>query len=252
MPWYAPQRYFDLHPLDKLVMPVVKENDLDDVPRAALSLVTGRKKEYERIVAAGQYRQAVQAYLACMSLLDDCISRLLDGLDKSPERDNTIVVLWSDNGYQLGEKQCWQKHTLWEEATHVPLVIVAPGVTKPGGRCDTSVDLMCLYPTLAELCGLPVPEDLEGTSVVPLLRDPKTRWRQPALMTWKWGSQVHHAVRLANWRYIRYADGSEELYDHARDPHEWKNLAGDAQYEPVKRRLAGFMPTKNAEEVRAN
>src|SRR5690606_6990942 len=133
---------------------------------------------------------------------------------------------WSDHGFHLGEKDHIEKFALWEKSTHVPLIVVAPGVTSAGSRCQRPVDLTALYPTLLQLCGLPTDDACDGTSLVPLLRDPDAAWQQPAVMTYLRGN---HAGRSDRWRYIRYADASEELYDHDADPDEWTNLAGDPQ-----------------------
>ena len=147
------------------------------------------------------------------------------------ESANTIIVLWSDHGWHLGQKQHWSKFALWEQATRAPFLIVAPGVTKPDQRCSAPVSLLDIYPTLMELCGLPRPKEIEGTSLVPLLKDPAAPRAEPAVMTWGPNS---HAVRDIRWRYIRYADGSEELYDHQNDPCEWTNLASSPEHNETK------------------
>jgi arylsulfatase A-like enzyme len=167
------------------------------------------------------------------------IGRLLDALEKSPARDNTVIVLWGDHGWSFGEKQHWRKFALWEEPTRTPLIFVAPGTTKAGSMCEHPVDLMSVYPTACQLAGIPVPEHVEGRSLVPLLKDATTPWTLPAITTHGRGN---HAVRLGQWRYIRYADGGEELYDHSSDPYEWKNLASDSQLSTVKSTLANHLP----------
>src|SRR5262249_1696558 len=156
-------------------------------------------------------------------------------LDASPHAGNTVVVLWGDHGWHLGEKQHWRKFALWEEATRTPLIFVTPGGKAAKQRCDHPVSLMDMYPTLVELCGLTPRPGLEGHSLVPLLKDPKAEWGHPALTT---HGRNNHAVRTDRWRYIRYADGSEELYDHDADPLEWKNLAKSAEHAKVKEELA--------------
>ena len=170
---------------------------------------------------------------------------MLDALDASPRRDRTIVVLWSDHGFHLGEKDHIEKFALWEKSNHVPFIVVAPGVTGKGVRCSRPVDLSVVYPTLLELCGLPEVE-CDGVSAVPLLRDPRSEWKRPALMTYGRGN---HAVRSERWRYVHYADGSEELYDHDSDPHEWSNLARRVEYERVKASHRRWLPSKEAKEV---
>jgi arylsulfatase A-like enzyme len=172
----------------------------------------------------------VQSYQAASSYTDSMVGRLLDKLDASGRTDNTIIVLWSDHGYHLGDKTSAVKFTLWEKATRVPFIIVAPGVTKPGSRCETPVSLLDIYPKLLELAGLPAKADNDGASLVPLLKDPKAEWMRPAIMTMGEGN---HAVRSEHWRYIRYSDGTEELYDHSKDPWEWTNQAGNPKHKDV-------------------
>ncbi len=221
MPWNVPQKYFDMHPLDAIELPPTKADDLADVPRAGVRMAdpTG---DHATMLASGRWKEAVQAYLAAVSYADAMIGRLLDALDKSDYRDNTIVVLWGDHGWHLGEKEHWRKFALWEEATRAPLIWVVPGVTKPNSLCERTVDFMTIYPTLCDLAGIPIPSHVEGRSIRALLADPKARWDTPAMTTYKINN---HAVRSEGWRYIRYADGGEELYDEAQDPYEWTNLA---------------------------
>jgi len=170
------------------------------------------------------------------------IGRLIDAFDRSPERDNTIIVFWGDHGWHLGEKQHWRKFALWEEATRAPLIWVAPGVTKANTVCDRTVDFMSIYPTLTDLCGIPTPKHVEGRSIRTLLADPKANWDAPALTTYRFRN---HAVRDAGWRYIRYANGDEELYDEQADPYEWVNLAKDPKFAARKAELAKFLPASN-------
>jgi arylsulfatase A-like enzyme len=185
----------------------------------------------------------VQAYLACISYSDSIVGRILDALEGSPHRENTIVTLWSDHGYHLGEKWHWHKQSLWDRATRVPLMISAPGVTKPGSRCDRPVSLVDLYPTLSDLAGLPQPQGLDGLSLRPLLQDPARGWERPALITYHRGN---HALRSDRWSYIRYHDGSEELYDRRQDPQEWINLADRPQTAKVKEDLKRWLPKSDA------
>lgn len=155
-----------------------------------------------------------------------------------------IVVLWSDHGFHLGEKQRWAKSSLWEESTRVPLIFTGPAISR--GSCTRPVGLIDVFPTLIELCGLPEKRDLEGRSLQPLLTDPATAWNQPALTTFGPGN---HAVRTEHWRYIRYSDGSEELYDHRRDPGEWHNLASAPRWRPLINRLRGWLPHSNTDPL---
>ncbi len=253
MPFFAPQRYYDQYPEENLAMPAMRDGDWSDLPSGARKLLEPKLWFFQGMRAAdkkipGSWRDAVRAYQAAATFADAQVGRVLDALDESRYRDNTVVVLWSDHGYHLGEKEHWEKFALWEKTTHVPYIIVAPGIGRPGSVCGTPVDLMSVYPTLIELCGLPGRDELDGLSLVPLLRDPVVSWPAPALMTYGKGN---HAVRTERWRYIRYADGTEELYDHARDPHEWNNLAPNAGYGEVKRRLARWLPLNEAPEAPA-
>ncbi len=239
-PWYNPQEYFDMYPLENIQTPPYLANDLDDIDPAHHS-----NQRMLPIMEAGAWEEAVQAYLSSVSVADAAVGRLLEALDDSGRADNTIIVLMGDHGYQLGEKNQREKETLWEVALHVPLIIVAPGVTTPGSRSDVPVSSMDVYPTLAELAGMEAPAHLEGgDSLVPLLEDPGMAWDRAVLSTW---GQNNHSVRDARWRYTRYADGAEELYDHDNDPNEWTNLAGDASLTPVKERLSVYFPVVNVE-----
>ncbi len=243
LPWYVPQEYFDLYPLDDIVLPTINEDDLDDVPSAGKKLAKARRSDFEKIKAAGRWKPGGRAYLASISYADAQLGRVLDALDKSGQADKTIVVLWSDHGWHLGEKNHWHKTTLWEEATRVPFIISAPGY-KPA-KCARAVSLVDLFPTLNELCGLPAIDSHDGQSLVTLLRDPVEKWR-PAVIEYKKGNA---AVRSRKYRYIRYKDGEEELYDLYEDPNEWRNLAGDPAHKETKLDLARWLPEKWAESA---
>jgi arylsulfatase A-like enzyme len=245
LPWYAPEKYFSLFPAEKISLPKILETDLDDVPEAGVKIARPQGDD-TKVREHHQHRQAVQGYLASIAYCDYEIGRLLDGLDKSPLAKNTIVVFWGDHGWHLGEKHHWRKFALWEEATRVPLFIMAPGITKPQGTSGRTVNLMDLYPTLADLCGLPVDSAWDGKSLRPLLENPSAAWDRPSVTT---HGKDNHAVRSEQWRYIRYADGSEELYDHQSDPQEWKNLASDGQYAAVKKELAQWLPKVNVPDA---
>jgi arylsulfatase A-like enzyme len=239
IPLSVPKKYFDLYPLDSVKIPQVPKNDLDDVPPEGKRLAEGIGI-HEKIVKMGNWQEIVQAYLASISSIDAMTGKLLDALEKSDYADNTIVVLWSDHGWHLGEKLHWKKQTLWEEATRVPLIISAPGVTNPGDVSSQAVSLLDLYPTLVELAGLPEKKDLEGESLVPLIKYPNYDRKTPAITLW----EESLAVRTEDWRYIRYFDGSEELYDHKNDPRELVNLANKPEYSGVKKELAEWLPEK--------
>jgi arylsulfatase A-like enzyme len=244
MPWQVPRKYYDMFPVDSIKLPETLDDDLADVP--PLGHKMAKKTDHRNILSTGNWRYAVQAYLASMAFADAQIGRLLDALDASPHAQNTIVILWGDHGWHLGEKEHWRKFALWEEATRAPLMVVAPGVTQPEQQCARTVDFMHIYPTLAELCGLPIPDHVEGRSLVTLLKNPSADWDLPAVTT---HGRNNHAVRTEQYRYIRYADGGEELYDHDVDPLEWKNLAADEPFNQVKRELAAALPQVNAEDA---
>ncbi|MEC9003094.1 MAG: sulfatase [Planctomycetota bacterium] len=239
LPWYVPRKYFDQYPLDSIVLPKTRDHDLDDVPPAGQKLAAARRADFKKIRQAGRWKQAIQAYLASISYADAQLGRVLAALENSPHARNTVIVLWSDHGWHLGEKQHWHKSTLWEEATHVPLIISAPGF--PSGDCTRPVSLLDLYPTLNNLCHLKTVAGLEGNNLVPLLRDPQTPWNPPALTEFQRGNA---AVRSERYRYIRYRDGSEELYDHQVDPHEWKNIAMDGKHANIMQDLRKWLPTQ--------
>ena len=238
LPWFAPKKYFDMYPKDKITLPNVPEDDLKDIPAIGLKMARP-DGDHKAVVDAGQWRDAVQAYLATITFVDDQVGRLIAALDTSPRADNTVIVLWGDHGWHLGEKQHWRKFSLWEEATRAPLMFVAPGVSRANALCSRPVDFMAIYPTLADLCGLPVPDHVQGASLRPLLKNPEAKWDRLALTTHGRGE---HGVRCDRWRYIRYHDGTEELYDHAEDPMEWDNLSAAPEHEALKKRLSQTMP----------
>jgi choline-sulfatase len=242
--WHVPRKYFDKFPPDKVTLPEVPDDDLDDVPPMGVAMT--KHELHRRVVKAGKWKAAVAAYLAVINYVDAQVGRLLDALDASRYAGNTIVVFLGDQGYHLGEKHHWEKNTLWEEACRVPLLFVAPGVTQPGGRCPRAVSFLDVYPTLVELCGLPAKSGLEGLSLVPLLRDPQAPRERPALTTRRRGN---HAVRSDRWRYIRYRDGTEELYDMKLDELELTNLAEDPRYDAIKRELARWLPETDAPDA---
>jgi arylsulfatase A-like enzyme len=244
IPMFAPQSYFDMYPRDQVRLPEAPADDLDDIPAVGRKLAAVRHNEYERILKEGKWRDAVQAYLACISFADALVGRLMSALDASPYARNTVIVFWSDNGWHLGEKQHWHKSTLWQRSTHIPLIVAGPGVRSAGMARPQPVSLLDLYPTLVELCGLPARRDLEGESLAPLLRDPQAAHRPPVSTI----NRGNHAVMTQRWRYIRYHDGGEELYDRQADPNEWRNLAGEARHAALKRDLAQLLPASNAAE----
>ena len=183
----------------------------------------------------------MQAYLSCVSFMDAQVGRVLSALEKSAHAKNTIVVLFSDHGFHLGEKQRWAKQSLWETSTQVPMIFSIPGGLR-GRKCSRPVELIQVFPTLVELCGIRKRKGLEGVSIKALLDDPNTSWSRPALTTYK---RNNHSVRSERWRYIRYSDGSEELYDHSKDPNEWTTLASRPAHAEVISEHARWLPKIN-------
>lgn len=232
-PFFAPASYHEAY--RDMPLPLRNEKDWEDLPSGAEILMKRKRWFWDGMMnleekKPGSYQAFNEAYAACCTFADAQIGRVLDALDASPRGRSTIVVLWSDHGFHLGEKNHIEKFALWEKANHIPLIVVAPGVTAPGTVCEIPVDLTSLYPTLEELAGIEVSDSIDGESLVPLLKVPGQNERPPALMTYGRGN---HAVRTPRWRYIRYSDGTEELYDHESDPHEWTNLAGDPAFDEV-------------------
>jgi arylsulfatase A-like enzyme len=242
----VPKKWFDMFPLETIQLPPHREDDLGDVPTAGKKMAGG---DHAKMVASGRWKEAVQAYLATIAFCDSQVGRLLDALEKSPQRDNTIVCLWSDHGWSLGEKSHWRKFALWEEPTRTVFVWKVPGVTQPGGVCGRSVDYVNVYPTLCTLAGLPKPAHLEGFDMTPLLKDPKAAWDHPAITT---HGRINHTVRTEGWRYIRYANGDEELYDEASDPLEYTNLASKPEHAARKAELAKLLPKTDAPDLPAS
>lgn len=244
LPWYVPQKFFDGYPLAKIQSPLAPEADLEDLPERARRFAAARRQDFDRILAADRWRHAVRAYLAAIRFADEQVGRVLTALETGPHADNTIVVLWSDHGWHLGEKRHWHKGTLWEEATRIPFILRAPGLAP--GRCERPVSLIDLYPTLMDLTGLQPPEHLDGRSLRPLLENPNRPWNHPAVVEFGRGNA---AVRSQRYRYIHYEDGGEELYDHATDPNEWRNRVSDRALEPIRRALAQSLPKRWAPPV---
>ena len=229
VPQYAPQKWMDLFPLDEVQLPKTIPNDLDDLSDYAVAL-TRREHvapTHEWVTENDQWKPLVQTYLACTTFTDHQVGRLLDALEKSGRAENTIVVLFTDHGFHLGEKDRWAKRSLWQDGAGTPLIIAGPGIAK-GAVCDQPVELIDLYPTLLDLSGLDPDPAHEGDSLRPLLENPQTAdW--PHLARSSYGPGNVALISNAH-RYIRYADGSEELYDRHADPHEWTNLASDPKF----------------------
>lgn len=246
IPLWVPQKYLDAFPVGSIQLPPYLENDLDDLGPTGrrIALEPATAGSHATVVKYKQWHAAVAAYLACVYFVDAQIGRLLDVIEASPHADNTAYIIWGDHGWHLGEKQHWGKSTGWERATKVPLLVVparrdAARFTA-GKTTHATVSLIDLYPTVLEFTGVvPPATGLDGTSLLPLLRDP-TRVTDRAIVTTF--QREHFSVGNDRWRYIRYGDGSEELYDHRADPNEWTNLAGKPEHAATKARLAGLLP----------
>ena len=247
VPFFSPRRVYDT--FKDIELPPIKKDDWADLPEAARELTLSNKKipTHEWMLEQERWPLAVHAYLACVRWTDEQVGRVLKALEDGPNANNTVVVLFSDHGYHLGEKQRWSKFSLWERTTRVPLIIRLPNRDKVrAGKTDAPVELLSLYPTLTDICGLPANQDVEGISLTKLLADPKAPWDHVAVSTL---GQNNHAVRSKRWRYIRYADGSEELYDHNNDPNEWDNLAYGEQNKSHRDTIEGlkqYLPKSNA------
>lgn len=247
-PFFAPPNYHKRYDAS-LPLPLRKNDDWNDLPTGAAKLMNPKKWFWKQMMALekqkpGSYRNFIHAYAACCSFADSSIGRLLAALDASGQAKNTIIVLWSDHGFHLGEKDHIEKFALWEKANHIPFIIVDPRKKKSAGKtCEQPVDMTVLFPTLIELCGLPAYDKLHGRSAANLVAKPDKSWNQPALMTYGYNN---HAVRSERWRYIRYADGTEELYDHKNDPNEWTNLASNPKHASVIKSHKKHLPTTNA------
>ena len=241
VPYTAPKEYFDLYDLDEIKVPIVPDDEMSDIPLMGKSIAYGTIKtgdHYAVVNLSDDYwREMVYGYLACVSFVDDQLGKVLRALENSKYAENTIVVLWSDHGQNLGEKKHWCKGAIWEQTTRIPFIVSAPGV-EAGSVSTQPVSLIDVYPSLADLAGLPLPGYLDGKSIKPQLADP-THPRGPAISSYGEGNT---AIRTERWRYIRYEDGSEELYDHHADPDEWINLANDPAHVKTKQRLAKFIP----------
>ncbi len=243
-PWYVPQKWFDLHPLENIETPPYLENDLDDVPDIARAINDlPMMPTTQWAIESGEWPKIIQAYLACISFVDFYVGEILNALKNSQYAENTIVVLWSDHGYRLGEKGTFAKHCLWEEATNSPLIFAGTGINK-GKIISSPAEMLSIYPTLLELCGLEPYEKNEGVSLMPVLKGETKVAQEYALTTYGWGN---HAIRTENFRYVHYNNGAEELYDHRNDPNEWKNLAQKNDASAFKEivRLKKFLPEIN-------
>ncbi len=221
VPMYAPEAWFDIYPLENVILPEIKENDMEDISKYAQNVTSLEHIEppHDWILENDQWKPLVQSYLASVSFVDHQIGKVMDALEKSTYAENTIIVLFSDHGFHLGEKRIWAKQTLWEESTRVPLIFSGKNIPK-GKVCSRPVQLLDIYPTLLELSDLKVSDQLEGHSLKPLIDEPNADWPHVAVSSFGPGN---YAIRTDHYRYIRYLDGSEEFYDHIHDKNEWDN-----------------------------
>jgi choline-sulfatase len=250
VPMYAPKKWFDLFPRHEIKLPVVKEHDRDDLSEYAIALTNENhvSPEHSWIKSAGQWEHAVQSYLASTAFVDHCLGLVLDALDASPHKDNTIVVLFSDHGFHLGEKQRWAKRTIWEDGDRVPLIVAAPGY-KSGNKTNKPAQLLDIFPTLLELADLPRDNQQEGHSLVPLLMNSQAEWPHVSLSSFGKGN---YAVRSEHFRYISYLDGSEEFYDHRDDSHEWNNQVGNKKYVQEIAAHRKYLPVRSEDVLPGN
>lgn len=247
VPLYVPPKWFDLYDVDSLTLPHISKSDLDDLPKNFLGINDyAVAPTHDEVVKHGKQRSMTQAYLASISFVDHCVGIVLDALKSSPHAENTVIVLWSDHGFHLGEKQHWAKRTLWEESTRVPFLFAGPGI-KPGQPCPEPANLIDIYPTLVELCNLPANPHLEGLSLVPQLNDPTTPRDRPAITSAYFGN---HSIRSRDWRLIVYEDGAKELYDHRNDPDEFYNLANDPSHKAIRDQLVRWLPKEATPEFK--
>ncbi len=249
VPLHVPPKWFALNDAESIVLPKSASSDLDDLPENFLGINNyAAAPTHAEVVRHGKQRSLTHAYLASVTFVDHCVGIVLDALNGSRYADNTIVVLWSDHGFHLGEKRHWAKRTLWEESTRVPLLFAGPGI-ESGKACREPASLLDIYPTLVEICQLPKNNHLDGVSLVPQLSDPLAPRKRPVITSSYFGN---HSIRNRDWRLIVYEDGAEELYDHRTDPDEFHNLAGDPAQKAIRNELARWIPQKAAAEFKKN
>lgn len=241
LPWYAPKEFFEQYPLEDIVLPENPEDDLDDIPTVGLKLAENGSIGFKKVLEHNKYKEAVQAYLANISFADHMVGEVVEALQKSQYANNTLVVFWSDHGWHLGEKNHWYKSTLWQRSTHVPFIVAGPGVPEHV-KNDSPVSLLDIFPTLAEYCGIQHELPLEGNSLLPFFENPTFIKEKPTLITYQ---KDNHALHGPAWKYIKYRDGGEELYNLRNDPHEWTNLASQNTYNNIKSEMQVYLPSHN-------
>jgi arylsulfatase A-like enzyme len=243
VPLYVPQKWFDLYPLEDIQTPPYKSDDLNDIPPVGMKINDlPMMPSTEWAIESGEWKKIVQAYLACISYVDYELGRVLDALENSKYANNTVIVLWSDHGYRLGEKGTFAKHALWETATKAPLMFAGPSLPK-GKIVNAPVEMLSIYPTLLELSGLPAYERNEGLSLVAMMQNDEGVNTSHALTTF---GMNNHAIKVDGYRYISYEDGGEEFYDHSEDSNEWNNQANNPKYKAQIAKMKGLLPKVNS------
>ncbi len=247
VPWIAPKKYFDMYPLDRIKVPKIAAHDRESKPPLALTGQSDAKRPNFGL-SEQECRQAIRAYYAATSFVDAQIGKVLDALDRCQLTDKTIVVFWGDHGWHLGEHGMWQKMSLYEESLRVPLIIAVPGMKSAGKSCPRLVECIDVYPTLAELCGLKAPANVQGRSLCPLFDDPQQKWKAAAFSQVTRGKLMGRTVRTERWRYTEWDDGKQgiELYDHEHDPREERNLAADPARTAIVKSLQGLLKQMKA------
>jgi arylsulfatase A-like enzyme len=247
LPWYVPQEFYDKYEIDSIKIPEYKLDDLDDILTPMGKIKFSMTGDVRWLLQDEMlFKHSVRAYMAAVSYVDECIGLVLDAIDNSKYKDNTIIVIMGDHGWHLGEKLKFGKAALWSETTRTPLIIMTPEMIQ-GSRCNRVVNLMDMYPSLIELCGLPIKENIEGRSIVPLLSNSDLVWPYPSITTYN----KSFTTNDEEWRYTKYSDGTEELYNMKIDPMEWNNLIKSTEIEAIqaKSRLASFIPSHSANDV---
>jgi arylsulfatase A-like enzyme len=244
VPQYATQKWFDLYPMDTLKLPKYKKDDIQDISQYAIDITRLEHvaPTHEWVTENKEWKALVQSYLACVSFVDAQVERVVHAIENSKYKDNTYIVLFSDHGFHIGEKDRHAKRSLWEDSTRVPMIISGPGI-KPG-VCNQAVQLMDIYPTILSLTGQKADSKLEGNDLTPLLKNPKTEWKTYARCSF---GPDNYAIISERYRYITYADGSEEFYDRKVDPEEWQNQIHNPEYAKLVKKHKAQLPTQKHE-----
>ncbi|MCU0379111.1 MAG: sulfatase [Bacteroidales bacterium] len=247
-PWTAPGRFFDMYPLDSIKTPDLPSDDLDDLPTEGLKYALSETEaDFRSILQQGKWKETLQAYMACITFADETFGKIIRALDESPYKDNTIVIVWADHGYHVGEKQRIGKATLWEQASRNILMVRIPGMKNAGTRCNQPVSLLDIYPTLSDYCNLGgITQSLDGISLRKLIENPSMETGRSIVTTWR---KDCYSIRDKSFRYIRYSGGGEELYNHEMDPGEFVNLADETSCADEIQRLKELLPTDSTEPV---